>query len=320
MFALCLPSACAAAVRHHDEHDIVLSSTALPHDDATRPEERPALDADAAPGQEAATEQITAACSSSCGSSSSRKGNGEGQVMEAIVTESTGVDSDACTSSSTEAYASPLGGDVVEWQGPFHSQESKERPDASGPFYRLLSGSVDPLVWAAVDVAHLADSAEATPCANEVAPPVCQAGIAEMPNFSGKWVMRSFEGDFESLMAEGGTPWATRKLARAGNYGIGVVTQVIKHDGPKMCVDFQAGLSSNMQRFTVDGSEQDTISEKGDQIRVRVAWDGQCVALKGVYRKSGSPCQTTQRYMLGESMVVETLLTNGTSVKRFYRK
>lgn len=147
-----------------------------------------------------------------------------------------------------------------------------------------------------------------------------QVQAQDMPGFSGKWVMRGYEGDFEALMEAGGTSWATRKLARAGNYGVGVVTQVIKQEGDTLLVDFQAGLSSNKQTLKVDGSEQDTVGEKGERVRVTATWDGQRVTVQGIYRKTGAPCMRMQRYLVGDSMVVETFLPNGTSVKRVFRK
>lgn len=133
--------------------------------------------------------------------------------------------------------------------------------------------------------------------------------------------MRGYEGDFEALMAQDGTPWAVRKLARAGQYGTGVVTQVVRHEGTDISVEFLAGpLTSHKQTMTIGMGRQTTVGEKGEGLFVSSEWDGEALVVDGIFRKTGGPFMRTLRYMKGDAMVVETFLSNGSSVKRFYRK
>lgn len=148
------------------------------------------------------------------------------------------------------------------------------------------------------------------------------AQSSELPDFSGRWVFRRHEGDFDAMMIDAGTAWATRRLAKAMGYGAGLVVQVIEHSGEILTINFRAGTSSYMQRLHIgelDG-QQSSFTEDGDRACFRCLRDGNSLSIDGYRLKDGSKLQSNRRYMLGDEMVQETLTSSGQIVKRFYAK
>lgn len=140
------------------------------------------------------------------------------------------------------------------------------------------------------------------------------------PNFSGRWLLHHYEGNFEAMLEESSVPWATRKFAKAGNYGVGIMTQQIRHEGLHMSVEFKAGPSGGHQAFVIGDGEQETADEKGDRILMTPSWDGQTLVVESVRAKTRKRDLTSMRYLQGDEMVVEVYLSNGSSVKRFFRR
>lgn len=141
-----------------------------------------------------------------------------------------------------------------------------------------------------------------------------------LPNFSGRWLLRGYEGNFDAMLQEGGVSWATRKMAKAGNYGVGIMKQEIRHEGNHMFVEFQAGPSRGSQSFVIGGGEQKTVDEKGDPLCVTPSWDGQSLMLHGLRAKSKKRELPSNRYLRGNEMIFEVRLSNGSTVKRFFRR
>lgn len=141
-----------------------------------------------------------------------------------------------------------------------------------------------------------------------------------LPDFTGTWVFRHHEGDFEAMMMDAGTHWTIRKMARAANFGAGMVTQVVQHSGDDLVVEFRAGTSTHVMKVRIGDGEQETVAEDGDAVRVRAFWEegNGVLVVEGVKAKDGSAIQRTRRYMVGEEMVHETETSKGEIIKRFY--
>lgn len=144
------------------------------------------------------------------------------------------------------------------------------------------------------------------------------AGLHTQPDFSGRWVFRRYDGDFDAMMEDGGTHWTIRKLARAANYGVGMISQDINQQGDHMIVDFNAGASVNRMEFRVGEAGQATLNEGGEQTIISAAWEGSAISVAGIRSSNGSKLQDTLWYMQGHELVVQTRLSSGIVVRRFY--
>lgn len=139
-----------------------------------------------------------------------------------------------------------------------------------------------------------------------------------LPDFSGHWVFRRYEGDFDAMMQDAGTHWSIRRLARAANYGVNMISQDIRHHGDDLVVAFNAGTSVNRMILTVGEADQATVNEAGEPSVFNAAWEGAAIFVAGVRVADGARLQGTLRYMQGQEMVVETRLSSGALVRRFY--
>lgn len=140
------------------------------------------------------------------------------------------------------------------------------------------------------------------------------------PDFSGRWLFHRYEGDFEAMLVEGGVPWATRKLAKAANFGVGIMAQVIRHEDDGLSVDYLAGPTSIKQRFRIGAGEQETVDETGARIILTPTWEGQSLLVESSHPKTKKNVLPSSRYLLGDEMVIETRLQNGSLVMRYYRR
>jgi hypothetical protein len=140
-------------------------------------------------------------------------------------------------------------------------------------------------------------------------------------DFSGKWKFSKFEGNFEAMMTDAGVSWAMRKMAKSGNYGIGLATQDIRQIGNELSIKVHNGpLGGTTMKLEVDGGEQESVGEDGACILVKPSWDGRFLRVEGKTKQGGRQIQLTRRYMCGEQMVIETTTSRGEVILRYFSR
>lgn len=142
----------------------------------------------------------------------------------------------------------------------------------------------------------------------------------EVPDFSGKWKFSKIEGNFEALMIDAGVSWATRKMAKSANYGIGLATHAIEQNGSDLTINVHNGFLGTTMRLKVDGKEQECIGEDGAHVLAVPSWEGRALRLQGKTKQGHKNIQLTRRYLSGDKMVVETTTSKGEKVLRFFSR
>jgi len=139
------------------------------------------------------------------------------------------------------------------------------------------------------------------------------------PDFSGRWVLSSIEGDFDAFLADIGTKWMLRKMARSVGYGVGRSVQDISLDGDEFIVVSEGGPTITKLVLHIGGGEEQSIGLDGDPIMVCARWEGQALCMESK-RMDGSRLPPTRRYLDGEEMVVENSTSSGLMVRRLFTK
>jgi hypothetical protein len=139
------------------------------------------------------------------------------------------------------------------------------------------------------------------------------------PDFSGRWVLSSIEGDFDAFLADIGTKWMLRKMARSVGYGVGRSVQDISLDGDEFIVVSEGGPTITKLVLHIGGGEEQSIGLDGDPVMVLARWEGQALWMES-RRMDGTKLPPTRRYLDGEEMVVENSTSSGLMVRRLFTK
>lgn len=188
--------------------------------------------------------------------------------------------------------------------------------------------SVDDWCGASHDTVSVFDSADGSfDVASEPTPseePGCwesasdDATPRQVPDFSGRWAFKRFEGDFDGMMADAGVHWTIRRLARGANYGVGMLFQDISQQGDHITINFNNHTSVSTMELRVGLTDQATRNEAGEPVVMSASWEGTALHLAGARAKDGRRMQDTFRYMQGQEMVLETRVSCGKVLRRFY--
>jgi len=138
-------------------------------------------------------------------------------------------------------------------------------------------------------------------------------------DFSGKWCMTHAEGDQSQFMIDAGVSWALRRLAKSMNYGLGITFQDIKQNGNHFVIDYSTPLKSTTMLFSAGSGYQETTGADGLPVLVNAQWDGQHLTMQ-CKRPEGRSFAPTRRYILGDEMVIESPLSTGATMKRFFKR
>jgi hypothetical protein len=143
---------------------------------------------------------------------------------------------------------------------------------------------------------------------------------SEFPDLSGKWKFSKIEGKFEAMMIDAGVSWATRKMAKSANYGIGLGTQAIEQNGNDLTINVHNGFLGTTMRLNVDGKEQECIGEDGARVLVVPSWERRTLRVEGKTKQGNRKIQLTRRYLCGDQMVIETTTSKGEKVLRYFSR
>eukprot|EP00929_Paragymnodinium_shiwhaense_P031813 TRINITY_DN17747_c0_g1_i2.p1 TRINITY_DN17747_c0_g1~~TRINITY_DN17747_c0_g1_i2.p1 ORF type:complete len:209 (+),score=34.03 TRINITY_DN17747_c0_g1_i2:500-1126(+) len=144
------------------------------------------------------------------------------------------------------------------------------------------------------------------------------ADDSDRVDLSGNWVLDRIDGPMEELMADAGVPWAIRKMARAGNYGVGLLGQNIVQNGDDIIIEFKH-FQTITCKFRVGVAECETLGEENLAQVITGRWEGSSLWIEGVF-KGGAALQKNRRYLEDGEMVQETHALAGFSVKRIFRR
>lgn len=136
------------------------------------------------------------------------------------------------------------------------------------------------------------------------------------PNFTGKWMTESIEGDAEALLIDAGANWVTRKLAKSLKYGVGRFVQDIRQEGDQMEVVMTGGPVTTANRFMVGAGEQAMKGPDGREILGTPEWQGATLHLTNK-ASNGTFMPSVDRSMLGDRMVLDMMSSSGQRVRRF---
>jgi hypothetical protein len=152
----------------------------------------------------------------------------------------------------------------------------------------------------------------------------CSTAVAssipcEKPDFSGRWRLCNVEGDFELFLADIGTSYLMRKLAKGANYGVGKAVQDISADGDLFSLVSQVGLKVTSMKMRIGGAEEESVGMDGNPVLVKSKWEGAVLVMEN-RRPDNTPIPATRRYLEEEFMVLENTTTTGVVVKRRFSK
>lgn len=141
-------------------------------------------------------------------------------------------------------------------------------------------------------------------------------------NFSGAWVMRRAEGDFDGFLKECGVGWALRRAAGVANFGTNCTFHTIEHtkdDREHIRIITKNPKGTYVKACYIDGTEQKEIGPEEKLITVVPTWDGNKLKVEAFDAKR-VPMPLTLRYMEGDEMVVEQISLQGIVVRRIFKR
>jgi len=151
--------------------------------------------------------------------------------------------------------------------------------------------------------------------ATTAAPAAALATPRSRPDFSGRWMLRSIEGDFEAFLKDAGVPWTRRKLAKHRRFYVGRLVQEISQDGDELDIASERRGRVVASRIVVGAGEQETLGFRGVPSIVRPVWELDSLVMVTV--KPWLPIQ--RRFMEGNDMVVEAATSEGIVRQLFSR-
>jgi hypothetical protein len=149
------------------------------------------------------------------------------------------------------------------------------------------------------------------------------ASLPKKMNLSGMWTCTRVEGNIDGFLAEIGVNWLLRRTARAFGWGVGVLTNSIKHNGDYIEIVQRSPKGSFTSKFRLDGTEQHTHDPlEGRPITSLPKWEQGFQAIFTESRRSdtGLELPTTRRYLVGEEMCVEQCTPLGVTIKRYFKR
>lgn len=148
---------------------------------------------------------------------------------------------------------------------------------------------------------------------------------ADIPNFHGRWVITSIEGESGLFMADTGASEPSPR--QVFDYGMGSRIQQITQDGNDITITNITVLGPHVihsdcpMSFRVGGGAVKTRGLDGLPMVVSAVWEGSALVMKcrrTPRKKYPEPLKTFRRYMDGHQMVVEVQLDNDKMVRRVF--
>merc|ERR1712176_1755905 len=121
----------------------------------------------------------------------------------------------------------------------------------------------------------------------------------------------------EAFLNDMGLSPAPRQEAARDSYGAGSQMQRIKQEGNMLTVENTLKKVRVNMQFRINGGEQLTVDQSGKPLVVNPRWEGQRLVIPSK-REDGTKIATSQRYMDGDTMVLEFMSPKGTVVQRHF--
>lgn len=142
----------------------------------------------------------------------------------------------------------------------------------------------------------------------------------QRPDFSGRWVLKDVDGDFEAFLADIGTGWMLRQMAKSMNYGVGRLVQDITiEDEGQLIIATEGVPKPSTMILQIDGDEEESLGLDGETTLVTARWEAQTLVVRS-RRPDGKELPATKRYMEDDFMILENNTSTGKCVKRYFEK
>jgi hypothetical protein len=138
-------------------------------------------------------------------------------------------------------------------------------------------------------------------------------------DFAGRWVLNRIEGDVDAFMAEAGSGWAVRRLAKSVNYGIGSSEQTVTVTENDITIVNKVGPRENLTTLPLSGDEVHAKGLDGTMCITTGVWNGTFLQVDTM-KLDRTPQSTTKRYFEGDEVVIEASTMTGLKVRRIYKK
>merc|ERR1719330_1240848 len=135
-------------------------------------------------------------------------------------------------------------------------------------------------------------------------------------------MLHRIEGDIHAFLKEIGISQVVRSAAKAMNYGIGKMTNVITMQGDELEIVSWTPRGNRAIKFILDGTEQRTFDPVEGRVLIAFSrWEEGFDAISVDTRRedTGEPCPTMRRFMREDEMCVEQTTPSGaTMVRRWF--
>lgn len=148
--------------------------------------------------------------------------------------------------------------------------------------------------------------------------PALDGSAPSVANFAGRWVLNRIEGDVDAFMAEAGSGWAVRRLAKTMNYGIGSSEQTVTVTDTDITIVNKVGPRENVTTLPLSGEEVVVKGLDGTSCITTGVWN-ESFLLVETMKLDRTPQSSTKRYFEGEEVVIEASTMTGLKVRRIYK-
>jgi len=140
------------------------------------------------------------------------------------------------------------------------------------------------------------------------------------PDFSGRWLLTSLEGNFDEFLRDIGVSYLFRTMAKGFGYGVGKQLQDITQKEDEIKIVTEGGPRVICMTAKIGGGEFESLGLDGELNYVTLTWED-CMLKTESRRGDGSFAPPTYRFFMdGSTQVVETATSSGKVVKRFFTR
>lgn len=142
----------------------------------------------------------------------------------------------------------------------------------------------------------------------------------DFPDFSGRWLLTSLEGDFDEFLSDIGVGFLLRRMAKSFGYGVGRQVQDISMDDDDVTITTEGGPKVLSMTARIGGGQFESVGLDGEKNFVTLSWQGLSLQTDSC-SSDGKQAPPTFRYFQDENTkVVETATSSGAVVKRFFTR
>lgn len=153
---------------------------------------------------------------------------------------------------------------------------------------------------------------------------ICETGAESddssisRPDFSGSWKLARVKGNWDAFTKDLGYRFMKRKGLGALGWGVGVLTQEIRHDSASLWMKTSDPLSTTEIDVNIDSTEQDGVDPDHVPITIVLWWDGDRLLVDTKDKTTGKPMAVITRSLEDGGMREALLNVSGKEVVRHF--